>query len=83
MPWVGWVEEVVWEFGIHVYTLLYLKWIIIKDLLYSRGKSAGCYVAAWVGQVVWGRMDACVRMAESVCCAPDTITVLLNGYTPI
>ena len=32
-----------------MYTLLYLKWIINKDLLYSPGSSAQCYVAAWMG----------------------------------
>ena len=31
------------------YTLLYLKWITNKDLLYSTGNSAQCYVAAWIG----------------------------------
>ena len=31
------------------YTVLYLKWIINKDLLYSTWKSAQCYVAAWMG----------------------------------
>ena len=30
-----------------MYTLLYLKWITNKDLLYSTGNSQ-CYVAAWV-----------------------------------
>ena len=30
-------------------TLLYLKWITNKDLLYSTGISAQCYVAAWMG----------------------------------
>ena len=30
-------------------TLLYLKWITNKDLLYSTGNSARCYVAAWMG----------------------------------
>ena len=30
-------------------TLLYLKWITIKDLLYNMGNSAQCYVTAWVG----------------------------------
>ena len=83
MPRVGWVEEVVWEFGIDMYTLLYLKWIIIKDLLYSRGKSADCYVTAWIGQVVWERRDTCIYMAESICCPPEIITVLLIGYPPI
>ena len=28
-------------------TLLYLKWIPNKDLLYSTGNSAQCYVVAW------------------------------------
>ena len=32
-----------------MYTLLYLKWIINKDLLYSTGNSAQAYVAAWMG----------------------------------
>ena len=32
-----------------IYTLLHLKWIINKDLLFSTGNSALCYVAAWMG----------------------------------
>ena len=32
-----------------VYTLLYLEWITNKNLLYSTGHSAQCYVAAWMG----------------------------------
>ena len=31
-------------------TLLYLKQITNKDLLYSTGKSAQCYLAAWMGR---------------------------------
>ena len=31
-----------------MYTLLYLKWITNKDLLYSTGNSVQCYVAAWM-----------------------------------
>ena len=42
-------EGTVREFGMDVYTLLYLKWITNKDLLYSTGNSAQCYVAAWTG----------------------------------
>ena len=30
-----------------------------------------------------GRMDTCVCMAESLCCPLETLTTLLNGYTPI
>ena len=33
----------------YMYTLLYLKWITNKDLLYSTWNSAQCYVAAWMG----------------------------------
>ena len=36
----GWEEGTVREFGIDVYTLLYLKWIINKALLYNTGNSA-------------------------------------------
>ena len=32
------------EFGIDMYTLVYLKWITNKDLLYSTGNSAQYYV---------------------------------------
>ena len=38
---------VVREFEIDMYTLLYLKWITNKDLLYSSGNSAQYYAAAW------------------------------------
>ena len=41
-------EGIVMEFGVDVYTLLYLKWITNKDLLYSTGNSAQCYVAGWM-----------------------------------
>ena len=37
------------EFGKVMYTLLYLKWITNKDLLYSTWNSAQCHVAAWMG----------------------------------
>ena len=32
-----------------MYTLLHLKWITNKDLLYSTGNSAQCHVAARTG----------------------------------
>ena len=44
-----WGEGIVRKFGMDVYTLLYLKWITDKDLLYSTWNSAQCYVAAWMG----------------------------------
>ena len=69
-------------FGIDMYTLVYVKWITKKDLLYSTENSAQCYVAGWMGWEFWGRIDICIRRAESLCCAPETSTTLLISYTP-
>ena len=53
------------EFGMETHTLLYLKWIASKDLLYSTGHSAPCEVAACMGWG-WGEwIHVCV--AESLC----------------
>ena len=35
------------------------------------------------GMGVWGRMDTCICMAESLRCSPETLTALLTGYTSI
>ena len=42
-------EGIVREFGMDLYTVLYLKWISNKDQLYSAWNLAQCYVAAWMG----------------------------------
>ena len=44
----SWREGMVREFGMDMYTLLYLKWITNRDLLCSIWNSAKCYVAAWM-----------------------------------
>ena len=36
------------EFGMDMYTQVYLKGMINKDLLYSTRNSVQCYVAAWM-----------------------------------
>ena len=46
-PCRGWEGErggIVREFGVDMYTRLYLKWITNKDLLCSAWNSAQCYV---------------------------------------
>ena len=43
-------EGIVREFGMNMYTLLYLKWITNKDPLYSTWNSAQCYVTACMGK---------------------------------
>ena len=72
------------EFGIYMNTLLYLRWITNKDLVYSTGNSAQCYIAAWMGGEFGGTMTTCVCVcvAELLCYAPGTITTLLTCYTP-
>ena len=35
------------------------------------------------GSGVWGRMDTCICMAESLSCSPETTTTLLIGDPPI
>ena len=66
------------------YTLLHLKWITKKDLLYSTWDSAQCYVAAWTGGefgeewihvYVWLSPFASHLKLSQHC--------LLIGYTPI
>ena len=34
------------------------------------------------GKEVWGRMDTCICMAESLCCSSETITTLLVSAIP-
>ena len=80
-------NEIVKEFGIQLYTLLYLKEITNKDLLCSTGNSAQCYLAAWMGGEFGGEwihspyIHTC--MAELLCYVPETITTLLISYIPI
>ena len=75
-----WGRGIVREFGIDMYTLLYLKWITNKDHLYSTGNSTQCCVVAWMAREFGGEYKC---MAESLCCPPETIATLLISYTPI
>ena len=75
----GWGDRIVREFGMNVYALLYLKWVANKDLLCSTWNSAQCYKAAWM-RGVWGRMDTCICMAESLCYSPETVTTFNQLY---
>ena len=82
-------KGIVKEFGINMYTLLYLKWITNKDLLYSTWNSAQHYVAAWMGEG-FGEEQIHVYTWQSPfavhhCWTVTTkaITILFIGYTPI
>ena len=64
------------EFGMDMYTLLYVKWKTNKALLWSTGNSTQCYVAAWMGEEL-GRTGTHVCAAESLPYPPEAITTLL------
>ena len=47
-------EGIASESGMDMHTLVYLKEVANKDLLYSTGNSARYHVAAWAGREVGG-----------------------------
>ena len=64
------------------HTLLYLKWVTSKDLVYVTWNSAQCYAAAWMGDGSLGE-NGCTCMAVSLHRSSEIITTLIIGYTPI
>ena len=75
-------EGIVRKFGIGMYTLLYLKWITNQGPIVEHRELCSKLCGSLDGRGVWGRMDICICMAESLCHAPETNTTLLIGYTP-
>ena len=61
------------ESGMDMYTLLYLKWVTSKGLLYSTENSAQWYGAAWMGGDL--EENTCMCMIESLLCSPEIITL--------
>ena len=70
------------EFGINRYTLLYIKQINNKDLLYSTGNHIQYLIINCKGKE-YEKEYICIFIIESLCCTPETNTTLLFGYTPI
>ena len=79
-----WREGMVREFGMDMYTLLYLKWKTNSRITYYIAQGALFNVMwqpGWEGRVGEnGYMDI---MAESFCRLLETITTLLISYTPV
>ena len=65
-----------------MYILIYLKWLINKDLLYSTWNSAQCYMAAWMGGEL-GREWIHIYVWLSPFTFHLKLTKLLISYTPI
>ena len=54
------------------------------DLVYSKHMEFCSMLCGRLdGRGVWGRMDICICMAESLHGSPETIKILLTSYTPI
>ena len=64
-------------------TLLCLEWITKRNLLLQHMELCSVLCVRLDGRGVWGRMDTCICMAESLHCLPETITTLLISYTPM
>ena len=73
-------ERIVREFGVDMYMLLYLKWIINKNQLYSTGNFVQCHAEAWTREE-FGEEWVLVYVWLSPFTVPsETITTLLIGY---
>ena len=75
-----WREGIFRAFGVN--TLLYLKWITDKDLLYSTGNSAQSYMAAWMREESGGEWMHVYGWLSPFGYPPETVTTLLISYTP-
>ena len=73
---------VVRDFEIDMHTLLYLKWITNRILLYSTGNPTQCSMlqTGWEGS--WGE-NGYMFMTELLCCVSETTSTWLISSTPI
>ena len=65
------------------YTLLHFKWITNKDLLLNYREFCSMLCGSLDGRGVWGRIDTCICVAESLHSSPKTTTALLIGGTVV
>ena len=79
----GWQGQgIVREFGMVTYTLLYLKWITNKDLLYCTGNLLNVmWQPGWEGGLGGEWIHVYVWLVPSL--STWTMTTLSIGYTPI
>ena len=63
------------EFEINIYTLLYIKEVTNKDLLYSTGAHTQYLVITYNGKECKKEQSyICIRVSKSLCCIPETNT---------
>ena len=72
-------EGIVMDFGINMYTLLYLKWITNKVLLHSTGNSGQRYVPArWEG-IFANDILMKVKVTQSCLMLCDPLNYIVHG----
>ena len=59
------------EYGSEIYTLLKIKWIHNKNLLHSTGNSL-----QYLTIIYNGKESEKINITQSLCCAPETNTIL-------
>ena len=73
-------EGIVWDGQVHTATFKMDN--RQGPTLYHRELSS-MFCASLDGRGVWGRMDTCICMAESLLCLHETITTLITSYIPL
>lgn len=72
-------QKIVREFGINIYTLLYLKWITKRSCCIIQGTLVNVMWQPEMGGGVLGENNTYIRMSESLHCPTETMTALLVG----
>ena len=70
------VEEKNWETRIDIYTLLCIKYITNKDLLYSRERYSMICSDLSGKEIFKKRVDICIPITDSLCCSAEINTTL-------
>ena len=76
----GWDSQGVWD-G-HVHTEIFKMVNKQRPICTAHGTLPN---VIWQPGRKWGLIEnaSCICMAESLCCSPETITMLLTGYAPM
>ena len=60
------MEGINWETGIDIYTLLYIKYITNKDLVYVTRNSTQYSVMTYMGKQSKKRLDICICINDTL-----------------
>ena len=78
----GWGAGIVRELGMDMYTLLYLTWITTSAYCIAQGTLLSVtWQPGWVGSL--GEKECMYVYGWVPFCPPETITMLLTGYTSL